>query len=298
MIIMTSCSAQLGNQLVLFAHFIAFAIENDLKVVNLNFYKYAHLFENTNKDFFTRYPAEETFYPYKNQWLGSVLQRLSSRLAKIIDRYQDKLGLSFVEVIKDYTLLKGQVFELNDEFKHSLESKYVVISLGCLFRTHSLLEKYSNEIRDFFTPIKQHSDNVSYLMEKLKKKADILVGVHIRQRDYNSFLLGQYFYTTSQYADMMDQVQSLFPDKNIKFLICSDIQQEVDRFEGLNFTFGTNHLLEDMYSLASCDYIMGSQAHTQDGLPSMAKFLYMPLKILIVKLLSKVFRFIPHLQFN
>ncbi len=41
-----------GNRLQLFAHLIAFGITNNIKIINLGFEEYAHLFENTNQDAF------------------------------------------------------------------------------------------------------------------------------------------------------------------------------------------------------------------------------------------------------
>lgn len=54
-------SAQLGNRLVFFAHFIAFAIENNLTITNSAFSEYADFFETTSRDSFCCYPPKQIF---------------------------------------------------------------------------------------------------------------------------------------------------------------------------------------------------------------------------------------------
>jgi hypothetical protein len=50
-------TGRLGNRLVLFAHVIGFAAEHGCRVVNFAFHSYAHLFENTRRDLYCRYPV-------------------------------------------------------------------------------------------------------------------------------------------------------------------------------------------------------------------------------------------------
>ena len=49
-------SGRLGNQLLLYAHIIAYAEEHAHRVVNTAFYGNAHLFETTRRDIYGRYP--------------------------------------------------------------------------------------------------------------------------------------------------------------------------------------------------------------------------------------------------
>ena len=41
------------------------------------------------------------------------------------------------------------------------------------------------------------------------------------------------------------------------YLLCSDEPINIGNFQGLPIKTGNNHLIEDLYSLAACDYIMG-----------------------------------------
>jgi hypothetical protein len=54
----------------------------------------------------------------------------------------------------------------------------------------------------------------------------------------------------------MNSVVRLFEAKQIKFLICSNILQNPSLFDNFNCGFDRRHLIEDMYALAECDYVV------------------------------------------
>jgi hypothetical protein len=43
----------------------------------------------------------------------------------------------------------------------------------------------------------------------------------------------------------------------VGFLLCSNGELDLSEFNGLSVFRPTNHFIEDMYSLAACDYIVG-----------------------------------------
>jgi hypothetical protein len=51
MLVISRKSGQLGNRLLLFANFMAYAIENNYTVINPAFDEYAQFFKSTSKDF-------------------------------------------------------------------------------------------------------------------------------------------------------------------------------------------------------------------------------------------------------
>jgi hypothetical protein len=115
---------------------------------------------------------------------------------------------------------------------------------------HDSLGLYKNIIKQFLNNIP--SVNYSGL-----KALSSLLGVHIRQGDYKDFGGGKYFYDTDEYIKIMKRIEYLFPGKKVMFLVCSNAKQIEGKFASFRFIFGNNHLVEDMYSLAKCDYIIG-----------------------------------------
>ncbi|MEH1842035.1 MAG: hypothetical protein V7L20_25715 [Nostoc sp.] len=57
MLVISVKSGQLGNRLLLFAYFIAFACENNFTVLNPAFEEYADFFKSTYQNFLCRYPS-------------------------------------------------------------------------------------------------------------------------------------------------------------------------------------------------------------------------------------------------
>ena len=55
----------------------------------------------------------------------------------------------------------------------------------------------------------------------------------------------------------MNSVVKLFYRKNFKFFIGSNIPQNPSLFYNFNCGFGSGHLVEDIYALAECDYVVG-----------------------------------------
>jgi len=144
------------------------------------------------------------------------------------------------------------------EFLDLVTQKKVLLVKGWLFRDNANLIKHADKIRDYFTPIAAHRSPVNSLICTARQSCQVLIGIHIRQGDYADFMGGKYFYTVAQYIQMMEKVEVLFPNQQVAFLICSNVQQNPEDFSSFNVTFATHHLVEDLYSLAQCDYLMGT----------------------------------------
>jgi hypothetical protein len=55
----------------------------------------------------------------------------------------------------------------------------------------------------------------------------------------------------------MQRVERQHEGKRVGFLICSNAKLRGSDFARFNHTFGSDHLIEDMYSFAKCDLILG-----------------------------------------
>src|SRR3954470_835333 len=56
-LVITLRCGRLANRLIIFATLAAYAEEHGHRVINFTFHSYAHLFENTARDVYCRYPA-------------------------------------------------------------------------------------------------------------------------------------------------------------------------------------------------------------------------------------------------
>lgn len=247
MIVLAYIPGQLCNLLFLYSKFIAFSLENNTKIKNPSFFQYLHYFKSTAQ-------IGVPMYPIKQPFLNIVLWRKARYkfwyyLTRILHRL--KVNNKFITCIyldwnQSLDMVKNQ-----NLFKSKL-----VLAQGWQFEAKNLLVKYRNEVVKYFNPQKKHSDNVEAFFKNLSTDS-IKIGVHIRHGDYATFEGGKYFYSLDQYVAFLKQVEDLFVEKSILFVICSNCLLKHENFRGINHYFGPNHELEDMLTLAKCDFILG-----------------------------------------
>lgn len=250
MLVISAKSGQLGNRLFLFANFIAFAIENNFTVANPAFEEYADFFVSTSKDFLSCYPPPLVSIP------GN----------KLLRRYYYNLNHFLAESGRFNTIniKRNQPFNWsNSIITKELKSGSINFFQGWMFRDGwfvddlSNLQKHGEKIRAYFQPLKKYQLNVTNLISQIRSQTDVIVGVHIRHGDYQEHQNGKYFYLFEEYLKVMESAKALFPNKKVTFLICSNQKQKEDYLQHLSYVYGNNHIIEDMYSLAECDYIIG-----------------------------------------
>jgi Glycosyl transferase family 11 len=253
MIIITTKFGQLANRLILFAHFIAFAAEHNLTIINPAFDEYAQFFESTCNDPLCQFPAtSRKFFSHPN--LRKAIHATFRAIGLAV--HKAKISNSIFGTIR---LSEEQELDLSScEFLDFVTQKKIVLARGWLFRDRANWNKHADKIRTYFTPIAIHRSQVQALISRIRPTCQTLVGVHIRQGDYAEFMDGKYFYSVDQYIQVMGKVKALFPDREVAFLICSNVPQKLEDFSSFNVTFATQHLVEDLYALAQCDYLIGT----------------------------------------
>lgn len=252
MIIIARNFGQLGNRLFLYGHFIAAAAEYGVKVANPCFAEYAHLFPATSHDLWCRYPVEpvvgEPPSLRSRKWLSKAVY-LAARGLSLTG-----LGRAPIRVIR----IKGeQRFDLGDHDFAALVWRRHVMAQGWLFRSEPLFQKHADKIRAHFRLGGSHQAAVDRLITSLRSEAEVVVGIHVRQGDYATFLDGKYFYTVSQYASVMRDIQDQLAPRRVSFLVCGNGHWDRRDFAGLPLRFGTGQLVEDLYALSAVDVLVG-----------------------------------------
>ena len=252
-IIIARSYGQLGNRLFLYAHFIAAAHEHGVSLSNPCFAEYAHLFPATEKDLWCRYPAlkKDTLPP------STKHRAILSRVSYLAGRVLGVTGLmkSRYKVLR----LRGtETCDLDgDDFRGLLQEGRKILADGWLFRSEQLLQKHADIIRQHFEIQPEHRNNVNQLIAKVRQSADVVVGVHIRHGDYANYLGGKYFYPVSDYAAAMRKIEAQFPAQRVAFLVCSNAKIHPNDFNGLNVNYGPGQIVEDMYTFAETDLLIG-----------------------------------------
>lgn len=109
-----------------------------------------------------------------------------------------------------------------------------------------------------FNPSQLIVENVKMYIKEIKRSADLIIGIHMRRGDYNSFLNGKYYYSNIQYKTFINNLILVFNNKKIAFLLLSN--EEIDKliFNEYNCYFSScTGMAEDLYLLSQADYILG-----------------------------------------
>lgn len=247
MLIISLKSGQLGNRLEFFARIIAYAKENSTTVINPAFHEYAPFFEHTSQSLLCKYPPEKS--PATYAWLRKLIYLGHLCAARTIDalkannRWFGSMSLAWGE--------KANLTE-----KKPPNSLFVWLH-GWKFRVGNLADKHQDEIRTYFALKKCYANNVENHFAFISQGYDLVIGIHIRQGDYEHFQEGKFYYSSEEYNLFIQQILSLFAHKSVRFLICSNVVQSKETFKSASVSFGTGHIVEDLYLLSCCDYLFG-----------------------------------------
>jgi hypothetical protein len=112
-------------------------------------------------------------------------------------------------------------------------------------------------IRHKFMPGPDVERSARNTAERARHGSDLLIGLHIRLTDYQTYREGIFYYDLRDYRRAMKKMTVMLPRQRLAFLVCSDQQQDARAFTPLRVTMGPGTLLGDLHSLAECDYVIG-----------------------------------------
>jgi hypothetical protein len=245
---------QLGNQLWLFSHFIAFSRETGVAVLNPAFSEYAHYFPATRRQRIPHYPTSggtgrplsSLVYPAMRT-LGGLAARLdgTGRLVPTV-----RIGFP-----RGFDL--ADTFSLRDpEFSRVARRRRIVVVKGWQFTNGASLVAHRAALREFFAPSERVLDRSRQHVATVRPDEGVVVGVHVRRGDARQFLGGRYDFDLDVYRRIMDEASAALAPLPVKFLICSDEKLACADFD-VRVSFGLGDVLGDLYTLARCDYLIG-----------------------------------------
>ena len=131
---------------------------------------------------------------------------------------------------------------------------------GYYFYAPSLLRAHAATIRGYFRLASPFASPVAQLVARSRQRADRIVGIHVRHGDYASYLGGEHYFSIEDYAGLMRELEALLHPATTHFIVCSDAVQPDRVFAGMSWERGPGRVVEDLYALAGCDYVMGPRS--------------------------------------
>ncbi len=251
---------RLANRLVLFANFIALAEELGLRVSNVTFHSYAHLFVTTRRDLYCRYPGGRRSGFDLVPGLPALIRRsrLLYHAVRGASRLNERLPLLGRKVVTLREKPGQEIISLEEpELQARIQAARIVFAYGWRFRAPRCVTRHAAKIRAYFRPWEPYEQASRLPVAWLRERAEVVVGVHVRQGDYRTWRGGQCFFPPSRYAVWMRDLARQVPGRKVAFFVCSDEPRTEQEFPGLMVRLGAGPPVVDLCALAECDYILG-----------------------------------------
>jgi hypothetical protein len=203
--------------------------------------------------------------------ISAIHSKQSIRVFGFDDYYQYFVNLNsnanvkFVKIITERNMC---MFPYYIEFTNKLSSFLLKgKNKRSVFKMHlidpwkytlSFHEVIRNEDRNIIQNIFRFKSEILIDVRRFLKRCnyEIIIGVHIRRKDYRSYNNGTYYYENSVYIKLMYQLQSIL-GKSIMFCICSDENVDSKCFPQNTFLSPFNSPVHDLCILSKCNYIIG-----------------------------------------
>ena len=240
MLIVVGNFGRLGNQLWTHANCIAFALENNVRLLDTCF-MHSHLFHGTDG---LAQRLQGTIVPPDGavRALASIGYRVNLR----------------VRAYPSVQLGEGGRLKLEDDKNRDVlvASRFAFLS-GLFVSAPGALERNFGALKAYFDVRPEHRAKAESLIALMRSSCDRIIGVHIRHGDYRTYNKGLMFYSVAEHAVIMRALAQQVPDRRVGFIVCSDEPQDVSVFAGLSVQISDGAAANDIHLLSCCDYIIG-----------------------------------------
>lgn len=267
-IILQHDGCEMGNQLWNYASIYAYCAEMGFECEDFSFFEYSRYFNVAPKSRFVKWLF---FMPFREH-----SKRRSSFKVKVYRfLYKIFVVLPATVFLKHRIIYSrdgdGGVYYLppsveptSDLLKKETSQKTLLFSQvsGGVFRNPKGLEKHRAFIEKYFQPASWVAKNVQTVVGPLREHYKTLVGVHIRQGDYVMFKGGKFAVSIERAREILDEyiVFSQKKSEDIVFILASDGHVDKKLFNGLNTEISNGSAGEDLFILALCDVVIGSDS--------------------------------------
>jgi hypothetical protein len=155
-------------------------------------------------------------------------------------------------------LLRNERFTYNRPLNQHTRSCSLVIAWEHREEPHD--EATREMAVGLFRPTDSVLARVNQTLFSVRTQGNVVLGVHMRKRDYRDFFGGRYFYSDAEYRSFMiqikEQVEAL--GFSLTCLLCSDEPIDLSAFQDLDVHYIPQTTpLVDLYALSGCDFIVG-----------------------------------------
>jgi hypothetical protein len=266
-VIYTHGGGRLGNQVLRFVHWIAWAREyaGEVEVLNFAFWPFAGYFETWSVHPGCNFPIRRgradriaTRWAAIPHWLREALNKQSRPRRVVQAAGHCWPGWQAVEL----DIAREESLTLDAQFLMRIQRRAKTMCCGWKIANWNLVAKHESFLRQIFRPKSKLSALAQEFVSNLRTRYDLVIGVFIRQSDYRAWYNGRFFFSATQYAAWMRQLLQLHGGKRVTFLIASEVWLDPAFFDELpvHFASGTpnagGHWFGSWVELSLCDCIV------------------------------------------
>lgn len=229
MIVIANKSGQMCNQIIEFMHPYACALEYGHSMIHLYSKDYQKYFKCELEE-----NIKYSHYPLKMFCFGKRIVR----------------GIMW----KSFHISSKMTRQNTQKIKNLIEGGRIVLLRDSFYRDFESLNKHRHSIEKYFSfrdEIKKYGDSV---FATIRKNNKIVVGVHLRRRDYRVYADGRLFFSDEL---IINWIKSLLLERNAIFLVFSDEEIDEEKYSDLPVIFMHGNAGEDLYAMSQCDYLFG-----------------------------------------
>lgn len=159
------------------------------------------------------------------------------------------------DLIREINLPTDAKLNLDSPEALRLFDKPLIRVGGWEFRCPELVTKHNRFLRHFFQLRTGITRIVHSQMTNIRRKSDLVVGIHIRRGDYQNWSNGRYYFSWETYAAHIKHVRRSFADQKVHFVLCSNEPIRLPIQNDMSIAGET--AATDLFALSSCDLILG-----------------------------------------
>ena len=244
----------LSNKMIQYVRFRHFEYLNNIKCINPSFLPYKYLFYynciNNSKNQFESLISFVNFKSF-NFFFSNLMHFFAISLKKynINNKYIATIDADWHELIE---------IDSDDFITKAKNTKFLFIS-GWRFAFKKSKIEDINIAKSYLKPKINYFNTALKIHNSLKKNNEKIriIGVHIRQGDFEFYENGKYFYSSELFIKKMNEIYDIFGKKNIKFLIVSNVVQDIKLFIDFDTYISNEEPVVDQLLLSLCHCIIG-----------------------------------------
>jgi hypothetical protein len=267
-IIYTHGGGRLGNQVVRFAHWIAWALERgaEVEVRDLAFWPHAKYFATWQAHAGCVFPLRPDGWDEVARERGALPEYLLHRLEWRIQHLVQRMGRHMPRwQAIGLDVAAGEALDLTDAgFMDAVRRHRVTTFAGWRIANWDLLARHETAVRNLFFPAADFAGPARMFVNQLRRRHGFLIGVLIRQSDYREWDGGRHYFPTSHYVRWIQQALQLYAGQQPAAIVASEERQDAALFAGLPIyeatgnPGGEGHWFENWAELSLCDVVISA----------------------------------------